>query len=97
MKAGAFKLPLYKPPIVLNIAREDVCNLERFECGSALWMRLSGMEGNDDLKQIPCEPGYFKSYAVPEIHARAPRVTVEPQVDSLPKSLSITIHWVKGY
>lgn len=71
LKRGTYKLPIYKPPTIINIDPRDVANLDRIK-DTMVWMRIAHPR-NDEINEIRCEPSYYHLYYVPEIHNVAPR------------------------
>lgn len=99
LKRGTYKLPLYKPPTIINIDTRDIPSLERIK-DTMIWMRVAHPR-DDELNDVRCEPAYYHLYYVPEVHNIAPKIAMQIQPKRDPTyicdGIQFFIHWVKGY
>lgn len=99
LKRGTYKVPIYKPPTIINLDVRDIPQLERIK-DTMVWMRIA-MPKDDEFNDIRCEPAYYHIYYVPEIHNIAPKVEmfVKPERDSsyFCDGINVIIHWVKSH
>jgi hypothetical protein len=99
LKRGTYKLPLYKPPTIINLDVRDIPKLDRIK-DTMLWMRVAHPK-DDEINEVRCEPAYYHIYYVPEIHNIAPKTEMQLKLQRDPtyhcEGVQVFIHWVKGH
>jgi len=99
LKRGKYKVPIYKPPTIINLDVRDIPQLERIP-DTMIWMRIA-FPKEDELSEIRCDPAYYHIYSVPEIHNFAPKIDMyvkpERDPDYLCEGLSCFVHFAKGF
>ena len=91
---GHFKLPLFKPPLVMNLDMRDLYSLARLE--SHLWLRLGGP--SDDFDQA--DHSHHSRYHLPPPYTLAAPADVstagyDPNYRC--EGVDLHLHWAKGY
>jgi len=57
LKRGTYKVPIYKPPTIINLDPRDIPQLERIK-DTMVWMRVSHPR-EDEINDVRCEPSYY--------------------------------------
>jgi len=98
LKRGTYKVPIYKPPTIVNLDVRDIPNLERIP-DTMVWMRIA-FPKEDEYSEIRCDPSVYHIYYIPEIHNFAPKVDMyvkpEKDPDYLCEGITVYCHYAKG-
>ena len=99
LKRGTYKVPIYKPPTIINLDFRDLPNLERIP-DTMIWMRVAYPK-DDEFSEIRCDPSHYHMYTIPEIHNFAPKIDmfVKPERDPyyICDGITAFVHYCKGY
>ena len=99
LKKGTYKIPLYKPPTIINLDVRDLPHIERLP-DTMVWTRIA-FPKEDDLSEIRCDPSHYHTYYLPEIHNFAPKVEmyVKPERDPnyVCDGIHCFVHTVTGF
>ena len=99
LKRGTYKVPLYKPPTIINLDFRDLPNLECIP-DTMVWMKVAYPK-DDEFSEIRCDPSHYHMYTIPEIHNFAPKIDmfVKPERDPyyICDSIIAFVHYCKGY
>jgi hypothetical protein len=99
LKRGTYKIPLYKPPTIINMDPRDIPQLERIK-DTMVWLRIAHPR-EDEINEVRCEPSYYHIYYVPEIHNIAPKVEMYTKPERDPtyhcEGVQMFMHYAKGW
>jgi hypothetical protein len=98
LKRGTYKVPIYKPPTVINLDVRDIPNLDRIP-DTMVWMRIAFPKA-DEFSEIRCDPSFYHIYYIPEIHNFAPKIDMyvkpERDPDYVCEGITCYVHFAKG-
>ena len=99
LKRGVYKVPIYKPPTLINLDFRDLANLERIP-DTMVWLRIT-FPKEDEYSEIRCDPSHYHMYTIPEIHNFAPEIDmyVKPERDPyyICDGITAFVHYCDGY
>lgn len=98
LKRGTYKVPIYKPPTIVNLDVRDIPALDRIP-DTMVWMRIA-FPKEDEYSEIRCDPSVYHIYYIPEIHNFAPKIDmyVKPERDPnyICEGINVFVHFAKG-
>ena len=99
LKRGTYKVPIYRPPTIINIDTRDISTLDRISDTMA-WIRITHPQ-NDEFSEVRCDPSYYHVYTIPEIHNFAAKIEtfVKPEKDPNYRCEGVHafFHWADGF
>lgn len=99
LKRGTYKVPIYKPPTIINLDVRDIPHLDRIP-DTMVWLRVA-FPKEDEFSEIRCDPSYYHIYYIPEIHNFAPKIDMyvkpERDPDYTCEGITVYVHFCKGY
>jgi hypothetical protein len=99
LKRGTYKVPIYKPPTIINLDVRDIAHLERIP-DTMIWMRVA-FPKEDEYSEIRCDPSFYHIYYIPEIHNFAPKIDMYVKPERDPgyncEGISVYVHFAKGF